>query len=248
MSEIKRKLPNLSKGNYIVAFIDALGSKERFSSETQEDLFKTFQYAISEAKELSRNIKEVGIIDRRIKMRTFSDNIFFYLKLSGSNMEKERQCLGFIRYINSVQVAFLENCWLMRGAITIGKLLVDKNIIFGEALLNAYKMESEIAKTPRIILDFDYEFWQKITTRSNGTMFLVERDIDGKNFLNYIPLSVNNHWILKRNIEKLFKSTNNIEAIQKLIILIEAHNRIYDKFKDNRFKINIKNLLDKRIK
>jgi len=52
--------------------------------------------------------------------------------------------------------SFLINClhmngFVVRGAITVGNLFHKNNVVFGEALVEAHRIESQIAKTPRII-------------------------------------------------------------------------------------------------
>jgi len=43
--------------------------------------------------------------------------------------------------------------FLVRGAVTIGKVYSESNMIFGDALVRAYELESSLAVYPRIIID-----------------------------------------------------------------------------------------------
>jgi hypothetical protein len=56
---------------------------------------------------------------------------------------------GSIRLADS----FLQSGFLCRGAVTKGALYHDDRIVFGEALIRAHKLESRIAKFPRILLE-----------------------------------------------------------------------------------------------
>nr|WP_317187917.1 hypothetical protein [Acinetobacter gerneri] len=52
---------------------------------------------------------------------------------------------------------------LLRGALTIGEIYHDENMVFGPAMVEAYELESKVAEFPRIILhdkiEADYEQW-----------------------------------------------------------------------------------------
>ncbi|PGQ56083.1 MULTISPECIES: hypothetical protein [Bacillus cereus group] len=56
----------------------------------------------------------------------------------------------------SLASAIATSGYLIRGGITFGKLYHDDRIVFGPAMNEAYRLESEVAKMPRIILDSNY--------------------------------------------------------------------------------------------
>jgi hypothetical protein len=60
------------------------------------------------------------------------DNLFFALEM-----------LAFILLLDG---------YFVRGGITRGRLYHDDNMVFGEALIEAYRLESQIARFPRIII------------------------------------------------------------------------------------------------
>lgn len=51
------------------------------------------------------------------------------------------------------QAAMASLGFLVRGAVTVGNLYSKSNMIFGDALVRAYKMESKLAVYPRIVVD-----------------------------------------------------------------------------------------------
>jgi hypothetical protein len=62
----------------------------------------------------------------------------------------EMECL----ILTSVQCElFLESGILLRGAMCVGDLYCEKDIVFGPALVNAYQLEESIAVFPRIVID-----------------------------------------------------------------------------------------------
>src|SRR5947209_7979477 len=66
--------------------------------------------------------------------------------------------------------------FLLRGGATIGNLHHAQNIVFGEAMIEAYELETRTAVYPRIVLS------SKITSRPDWTAIMrtfVARDDDG---------------------------------------------------------------------
>jgi hypothetical protein len=61
-------------------------------------------------------------------------------------------------YIGELQLGFLLEGILLRGGICLGETFIDEGnkIIFGPGLVKAYKLESEYAVYPRIVIDRDY--------------------------------------------------------------------------------------------
>jgi hypothetical protein len=61
-------------------------------------------------------------------------------------------------YLGDLQLAFLIEGVLLRGGICMGEIFVDKRqkIIFGPGLVKAYKLESESAVYPRIVIEREY--------------------------------------------------------------------------------------------
>lgn len=85
----------------------------------------------------------------------------------------------------------------MRGAVTYGHLVHTDGYLFGEAMIHAYKMESEVAHYPRVLVHEDLlqiamhalsEHHDPLTERSyvGG---LLRRDFDGLLYINYISWS-----------------------------------------------------------
>lgn len=61
--------------------------------------------------------------------------------------------------ISTIANFLLSKNIMVRGAITIGQLHHEKNIIFGKGLTDAYDLERTVAKYPRILIDKKvYEF------------------------------------------------------------------------------------------
>ena len=53
----------------------------------------------------------------------------------------------------SLQRAFLDDGFLIRGGVTHGNLYIDDTLVWGKALLDSYYMEDHIASYPRVVVD-----------------------------------------------------------------------------------------------
>lgn len=130
-----------------VAFIDILG----FS----EIIRKTSPVGASEqTRSLETVLSEMGRRDADwdnmfgddFKFLAFSDSIVMSEAIS------EVGLLQLLDEIASLSLRLLRNGLLMRGGISKGLLYHEDGVMFGPAFLDAYRLESTIAKYPRIVL------------------------------------------------------------------------------------------------
>jgi class 3 adenylate cyclase len=78
-----------------------------------------------------------------------------------------------------------------RGGLSIGKFHIRDGLVFGPALVEAYRLESQIATHPRIVLSADAAKCQLEAQRrtSRGNPMLM-RDGDGWTFINYLGAQI----------------------------------------------------------
>jgi len=81
-----------------------------------------------------------------INATTFSDNVVI-----SQNVNETTPSL--ITLIAFFQIAGALAGFLLRGGITIGQIIHDRECVFGPGLNRAYELEHNVAKYPRIILD-----------------------------------------------------------------------------------------------
>jgi hypothetical protein len=101
----------------------------------------------------------------------FSDNIVISYPLSSlfSNGRLDERfgslvVLGqFQKLVSIIAAAALRIALLVRGGATIGKLFHAQGVVFGDALVDAYRVESKVAKYPRVVLSHSIT----ITKRAN---------------------------------------------------------------------------------
>jgi hypothetical protein len=79
-------------------------------------------------------------------MTTFSDNVVVSQRI-GFDSEL------FLLLVGMMQVAAAREGFWIRGGVTIGDLVHDKDVVFGPGLNRAYELESTVAVKPRIVLD-----------------------------------------------------------------------------------------------
>jgi hypothetical protein len=80
---------------------------------------------------------------------------------------------------------FIRDGYTIRGAIDYGDIYWDDNELIGPALINAYRFESEVAKTSRVVVSSDLNkvlkdlFSIQRSTMIDHLMHKFRKDIDG---------------------------------------------------------------------
>lgn len=94
-------------------------------------------------------------------------------------------CQDCIRIISAIAERALRQGLLLRGGVSCGQLFHGNEVVFGEALVDAYRLESELAKGPRIVVS------ERILSQLQGGPAdhpnLLRQDSDGLWYLNYFP-------------------------------------------------------------
>lgn len=91
-------------------------------------------------------------------------------------------------YLAEHQFSFASQGVLMRGGISIGSLFVgsEKDVVFGPALVKSYKLESEYAVYPRIVIDRDLIADAESHGYIEQFRDYVQRGEDGAYFIDYL--------------------------------------------------------------
>lgn len=171
------------------AFLDVLGFSERIRSsrkdKTEDKLLQEF-HAIFDKR---INLLKSEVNNSLIYFKSFSDNVLLAHPSFSQDMESE---FGFILWsISEYQFEMALQGFFIRGGLSVGPLFVDDNSVYGEALIDAYELESKVAVNPIVVL-------------CKNTMKLVDRHIgyyhgeiapqvrhvlvnaDGRYFINYL--------------------------------------------------------------
>lgn len=161
--------PEIEYENRLVAFIDILGFKEIVKqSEIDKSKIEFLYSALEFLKnwevpekwdltliEIEEDAQKRGVENFEIRGKTnctsFSDSIVVSVKVGENNINEISSTL--ITNLGYIGAILLEKGILIRGGLTIGNLIHNDNgIVFGQGLIDSYKLESKNAKFPRIIL------------------------------------------------------------------------------------------------
>ena len=189
----------MNKNTHALAFIDILGFKYLMRNP---EAIKTVISIIEKELKNTRS----GLTGRKakyFKSTIFSDSIIISSKLTG-NLENIRSTYKLLcQVVAEIQIKLICKGVWVRGGISHGTLQFSKNendtIIYGEALVKAYNIETNSAIFPRVIIDSDIiEFLGFKNKKSFINYF---NDYDG----SFIRENVfNNRDILSQEIERKY--------------------------------------------
>lgn len=219
--------------NYIVAYMDFLGTKDKISVGDEKHLL-TIKNIFEETNKLfTKNTKFIK--KHPIKTKIFSDNILMYSKGIGG-------LWNIVAYSAIFQIRALCNNLTVRGGISYGLFYEDEVFVYGKVLSSAVLFEEQIAVYPRIIID-------KNLNKNDIIKLNCIKDSDGYFYLDFysfypnIELTSNDNKIcgeLKKKILALKSKAKDIKSAQKYDWLINYHNSYCKKMKlDKSCFINI---------
>lgn len=139
--------------DHIVAFLDVLGIKEAIlKSDTDSAIYKTVYTVLNELKQIAdirNNFFKMGTELPKVKLHVFSDTMIVSCDLVSE--ESFRWVLWAVSEVY-LKTALMHKVFV-RGAITIGHLLDEGDIVFGPAYIRAYELQQFMAIWPRCIID-----------------------------------------------------------------------------------------------
>ena len=188
----------------IVAFIDILGFKaiiDETELPNNQDKINNIKEAFDLIGDLLKQHYHPDQI-QQVKYSTFSDCIVFSFPVRQTN----NLFFSLIPLIWLQAILVWQHNILLRGALTIGEIYHDENMVFGPAMVEAYELESKVAEFPRIILhdkiEADYEQWlaevratddqERIYDLENEKNYtfkpkgLLTKDNDGHYYVDYL--------------------------------------------------------------
>jgi len=127
---------------------DIYGSPEDFFAHSNYSYLSPI--AKKEMDELYESMKAAAG-PKRIRITTFSDSIVF------SCLADSEGLTDFRYFLTKLLVHTSPFRLLIRGGITCGSLVHTDEMIFGPAMNNAYYLESNVAKYPRIVVGEKFE-------------------------------------------------------------------------------------------
>ncbi len=169
---------NMRYEKCFVAYLDILGFKEKVrETEESPELLKELTDTLKINSPFTQSSGKKTTVEGKLDIRSFffSDSFAFMMKVEKKNLP---HLFLIVRYLHDV---LLKNGLCLRGAVVIGKMYWPKdgeNILVGPAMIEAHKLESEVAIYPRIVIS------QKLHEYIDGDRNIKTWSEDGK-----IPLS-----------------------------------------------------------
>ncbi len=194
----------------ILGFSSAIADAHKQSNEDQ--LLSRLQDALKEAKPyLDDPLPENDEFEGLWESRFFTDNLVIGVPIY---FDGEGDLGSSFLVAALYQYVLIKHGFFVRGAISIGQLFMDEDVVFGSGLLEAHDAESNLARDPRIILapsalervEQHLCYYGHIKETPHD-LYLLE-DVDNQVFLNYlwIPLDEGepdpDYWINLRNHKK----------------------------------------------
>lgn len=233
----------LKKGNPVhhksyCAFLDILGSTNRirasYEKGTANDLLQEF-HAI-----LKKWVMKFDDVSHETPLfyKTFSDNLLFAHPQFSQDMEAEFGTI--LSVICEYQLEMTLSGFFIRGGLSIGELFMDENSVYGEALIDAYDLESKVAVNPIVVLSDSVMRLVNDHLRYYGDNAPQYGDIlvnsDGRYFINYLSecregeyLDTNKLMRHKKQIERsLLQYVEESAVFAKYSWLAAYHNHFCD--------------------
>jgi hypothetical protein len=181
----------MSYSRMVVIFLDILGSKKNIGFSNKHEVHTLFH---GEAKLNESRQKNISHVIYERKIFSFSDCAYILYKYKDGVDEtrKNDANLIFIAAFNTNLsiMRFLSRGYFVRGGISFGEAYFDEMGCFGPAVDEAYELESQYAKYPRVIFSaeagkmvFDWE--HNMEDKDPGLMslyrempFLTEKEED----------------------------------------------------------------------
>nr|WP_321460378.1 hypothetical protein [uncultured Cohaesibacter sp.] len=130
----------------VIVFIDFLGFKALV------DKTKTNQQKLQELLEAMKSLKDGMSAEQEFvdscSFSQFSDCVVLTFKI-----HEESAVFYLINQLAIICIELIDKGFLLRGAVTVGDLYHDDDYLVGPGMIEAYQLESQVAKFPRIIID-----------------------------------------------------------------------------------------------
>lgn len=208
--------------DYYIAFLDILGFSNIVKEKDANYIHKIFTN-VKMAKKLVPKDRG-GSIKEKTKFYFFSDSIVVAIPSNEENAfaSISSNCL----LIQHALWSYGPPVWL-RGAIVKGSLYCGKTEIFGPALVEAYKLEENLAKYPRIIMTKDtYEKGILESIDREEVSFISSTD-DGLKMISTLPYPkfLLGGEALRLQIENTLKFETNPNVREKYVWLRNYFNK-----------------------
>lgn len=204
----------------VVAFLDILGFQEltrsAYKANESHQFLENLRSALREAREhLEAEDAEAAGGNATWSVRVFTDNVVLGIPIIGDGESD----LGLaFSLIGLYQYTLVQHGFFIRGGIAVGELYMDEDVVFGEALLEAYHAESHLARDPRVVLapsallhvQQDMCYYASIRETAHEHELLV--DVDDQMFIDYLMVPLDGECPSQSYFDDLLNHKRRIEA------------------------------------
>lgn len=196
---------------HCIAYIDLLGGANKICLDKTCEFLNYLNMFMddvnSEVNYLASNYKE------KLLVKIFSDNILYAIEIKENDLEIENKIATLFNLVANLSNEVFRYGYLIRGAIVLGDFFCNKNIVYGEGLVRAVKIEENIAIYPRIIVQKEIESLlpHYCLLDSNDNNFILNTFLSSDSY-DYITF--------KYELLKMLKENKNNESIRKKIMWV----------------------------
>lgn len=228
-------IENKQFDQYIIAYIDFLGMKEKMKQENSFESLQIMRFLINNVKRNASFISKINSL-QEFEIKIFSDNIVIAQKVDNEMLRD--QIVSLINLVSLIQFeAFFQFDFPLRGGITIGELYIDNSVVWGTGLIEAYRIESSLAVYPRVIVSNGVlNRYENCKQESLNLYAFIKKDTDGFWFVNYFLAAPNIQLIpeISASLQDKAKSHVNEDdrTRQKINWIISFFNSYCNEFKN----------------
>ena len=186
-------MPEISNKNFeffFVAYLDILGFSKMVESDIQNPynshLF--FPKLFDVFKEIQSNYDG----ENNLQVIQFSDSVVFAIPYEKENFSR------FVKTVGEFQYNLFSQGLLCRGGLSFGKHFYKDGFLFSNGLIEAYKIESNLSRYPRIVISND--LLDSLFPHGFESEHQIVKENDNTYFIDFIP---NNN--LQKSAEYLYE-------------------------------------------
>lgn len=177
--------------NKLIAFLDVLAIKKLIF----DNINGKEHIAIKKIRKINK------IVDDSTKILNSEDIDYLHISDSFVFVCNPKSIISLIKLLAIIQIRIItECCFLLRGAVTLGDVLISDNgkFIVGPAYIQAYLMQEDNAIYPRIIVCKNTI--NEINKDKNQFKQLLKQDSDKEYFIDYIKVFMALESVKKQDI------------------------------------------------
>lgn len=238
--EIHKLIDEISKephsfDRYLITYIDFLGMTNKMEESESYESLQFLRFVLSGIVHRASFISENNKI-KDFQIKIFSDNVIIAQKIN-DNILKD-QIISMINLVALIQFeAYFQFDFPLRGGITIGDLYIDNAVVWGSGLIEAYRIENDLANYPRVIVSKKVlDAFDQCKQKSLNLYAMIEKDFDGYWFVEYFAAAPNITLIPQLSDNLKYKAqiyaSGNERVKQKINWIIHHFNSYCMCFKD----------------